>query len=50
VKEAFRLSFQHAKVSSVEGLGLISQAWLDKTDADSKFRSRLFHNFNAMPE
>jgi hypothetical protein len=48
VKEAFRLSFQHAKDSSVEGLELISPAWRDSIEGDSKLCSRLFHGFSAM--
>jgi hypothetical protein len=48
VKEAFRLSFQHVEHSSVEGLEFISQAWRDKMEGDSKFRSRLSHRFSAI--
>jgi hypothetical protein len=48
VKEAFRLSFQHAEDSSVEGLELMSHAWRDEMEGDSMFRGRLFHGFSAM--
>jgi hypothetical protein len=48
VKKVFRLSFQHAEDSSVEGPELISQVWRDKMEGDSKFRSPLFHGFSAM--
>jgi hypothetical protein len=48
LKEALRLSFQHAEHGLVEGLELISQAWWNKVEGDSKFRSRLFHDFSAM--
>jgi hypothetical protein len=48
VKEAFCLNFQHAEDSSVEGPELISQAWLDKMEGDSRFPSSLFQGFSAM--